>query len=500
MPLVRDESTRHVLLRTPSRNGVVKSSARSSVLTRVHSALVIVLIGWGAAAFGAVYPWGYRVLAGAAIAAGTMGLYASRGRQRLPLPIVMTFGVLLVSILAQQMPLPRPVIERISPATLAIAAQRNIAFDAASSWHALSIDPSRTWTGLFLLASLGAFWLGLTAALNEPAALRIVGGVVTCGFAIAVLGFVGLANHTGKVLWIWQPWSSSSPFGPFINRNHYAGWMLMTVPLGAGYLQALLTRERAPRSWRARIAWLSTRHANVLIMLALALTVMMLSVIVSLSRSGIICLAAGLTAFVWLATRQMVSRARRVLTMVCLAAVATGCVGWAGVDRIGSRFAELQVDRSGGRRGIWRDSVTMARTFPLAGTGLDTFGVATLFYQTSNLHEHYEEAHNDYLQIAAEGGLLVGVPALLLAVVTAVQVRRRFRERLDTEMTYWLRVGAVVGIVTIALQELTEFSLQMPGNAALFSVLLAIAVHKSGKRAAGNIRESTAARPVSLFR
>jgi hypothetical protein len=55
---------------------------------------------------------------------------------------------------------------------------------------------------------------------------------------------------------------------------------------------------------------------------------------------------------------------------------------------------------------------------------------------------------------------------------------RRFRSPDDPEV-YWLRVGAVGGLLAIALQSLLEFSLQMPGNAALFVVLLAIALHTS---------------------
>src|SRR5439155_22232415 len=61
-------------------------------------------------------------------------------------------------------------------------------------------------------------------------------------------------------------------------------------------------------------------------------------------------------------------------------------------------------------------------------------------------------------------------------------VWRRFRERADTVTTFWLRAGAAAGLLTIALQEATEFSLQMPWNAALFCVLAAIAVHRPGAR------------------
>ena len=440
--------------------------------SKIQSALVIALVAWGALAFGAVYPWGYGALACASIAAGVIGLRAGSGWRRIPTGISIAFALLLASILIQQVPLPRAVLERISPATVAMLEQRNIAFATAavSAWHPLSIDPARTWTGLFLVVSLGALWLGLAASFNERTILRIAGGIATVGLGLAVIGIAGLANHTGKVLGFWEPWSHAAPFGPFINRNHYAGWMLMSIPLGAGYLMSMVGREIAegPRSWRARIVWLSTRRANRIVLVTLALSVMMLSVLLSVSRSGIICLAIGTVAFGWFALRRIASRSRRAVTIVCVAALAVG--------------AALQSDASGGRRAIWRDTVAVTRAFPVAGTGLDTFGLAMLVYQTADVYQHYEEAHNDYLQVAAEGGLLVGLPALLLIVAAACQVWRRFRERADTVTTFWLRAGAVAGLLTIALQEATEFSLQMPGNAALFCVLAAIAVHRPGVR------------------
>jgi hypothetical protein len=74
---------------------------------------------------------------------------------------------------------------------------------------------------------------------------------------------------------------------------------------------------------------------------------------------------------------------------------------------------------------------------------------------------------------------MVAVPALLLAGLFVREVRRRFREGRDDRTGYWIRLGAVTGLVAIAFQEIVEFSLQMPGNAALFTVLAAVAVRKA---------------------
>jgi O-antigen ligase len=115
------------------------------------------------------------------------------------------------------------------------------------------------------------------------------------------------------------------------------------------------------------------------------------------------------------------------------------------------------------------------------GTGLNTYGVATIFYQQHDLAWHYNEAHNDYLQLLAEGGALLTIPALVCVGVFVPLVRRRFRDERSIT-SYWIRVGAVTGIGAIALQETVEFSLQMPGNAALFAVVCAIALHRAPER------------------
>ena len=155
-----------------------------------------------------------------------------------------------------------------------------------------------------------------------------------------------------------------------------------------------------------------------------------------------------------------------------------GIVAWAGVDNMIVKFRAAQVGPVS-RLGAWRDTLHIIADSPLTGTGFDTYGRAMQLYQTPPRTVYFLEAHNDYLQILAEGGLLVGLPVLVAVLIFAGDVQRRFKEAPKTGLTYWLRVGAVVGLVSVAVQSLVEFSLQMPGNAAFFAVLAAIALHRS---------------------
>jgi hypothetical protein len=95
----------------------------------------------------------------------------------------------------------------------------------------------------------------------------------------------------------------------------------------------------------------------------------------------------------------------------------------------------------------------------------------------------------------SRSGISCFLLALVLVSLFAREVRRRFREGRDDRTGYWIRLGAVTGIVAIAFQEIVEFSLQMPGNAAFFTVLCAVAVRRAavkGRRPARQVADHRA--------
>jgi O-antigen ligase len=179
-----------------------------------------------------------------------------------------------------------------------------------------------------------------------------------------------------------------------------------------------------------------------------------------------------------LASRRDDVRRKKVAALAIVSALLVLAIGWAGAGTIAGQFSRTNPRNLGGRTLVWKDAIEVVRTYPIAGTGLNTYSVAMIFYQRYNRPTRYSQAHNDYLQLAAEGGLLLMVPAALAIVMFVRVVRRRFAQETSVS-TYWIRRGAVVGLLAIALQEIVEFSLQMPGNAFLFAVLCAIALHRT---------------------
>jgi O-antigen ligase len=105
------------------------------------------------------------------------------------------------------------------------------------------------------------------------------------------------------------------------------------------------------------------------------------------------------------------------------------------------------------------------------GTFLTSMGV----YQRSSPGLIFNQAHNHYLQVAAEGGLLVGLPVLAALAAFTAAARRSLHA--DRSGMYWMRAGAAAGLFGVAIQSIWETGLTVPANAALASVLAAIVVH-----------------------
>ncbi len=476
---------------------------------------LVLTLAWGVLAFGAVYPWAYYPLVGAGAILGVWGFTGrpnrrSRGHHEPPAR-ALTLGllVLILAVALQLVPLPTELLVRISPSTDTFLRFYDVQYAAAAGTpsvavprlttgsdtsarptHPLSIRPKDTATALALLLGLGVMLLGLPGSLSRREAQTLVQGLVILGVLVALVGIIQRAMFTGKIYGFWIPEAGLLPpspelsaFGPFINRNHFAGWMLMALPLVLGYFAELLPRGMRgfKPGFRERVLWFASPDANRAILVGFAIMLMGLSLVMTISRSGITCFVVAMVLAASRLARRQSQGSRSKLLITYLVFLALVSVSFGGLDAVLARFSRSSSDLKV-RVDAWQDTIQIVHDFPIFGTGLNTYGTATLFYQKSNLDVHLAQAHSDYLQLAAEGGILVGVPAVILVALFIAEVRKRFRQDRSQATVNWLRLGAVTGLVAIALQELVEFSLQMPGNAALFVVLAAIAIHHSPPR------------------
>jgi O-antigen ligase len=249
----------------------------------------------------------------------------------------------------------------------------------------------------------------------------------------------------------------------------------MAVPLCLGYIAARANRMAASQAAvghrRARIARLADGRS---LWLTAAGASMVAALLLSLSRSGIVSLA-GAAAFSGLYFRPRTPD-RRGLWLVAAVVVTIGLgITRADLPAVADRFTSTG-SSVGNRIRIWKDTMPVVRDFWLAGTGAGTYRTSMLYYQRSERVVQFNQAHNQYLQLLAEGGLIMAA----CLTVALVGLRRAMRERLSTDAqgAYWIRVGAGAGLFAVGLQSLWETGLVMPANAALAAVLAAIALHE----------------------
>jgi O-antigen ligase len=433
-------------------------------------------------AFGAVYPWAYWPLASAA---GALGIWAIVVARAWDDPRTVRLGISLMGLVAaialQALPLPYSWTVWLSPGLERFLREYQLGFRPPVR-HALSLEPEHTVVACLLALGLSLLLVGTTRMIRRIPLEWLVSQLMGLAVALAVVGIVQRAFFDPArplVYGFWQPLDGGNPFGPFVNRNHFAGWMVMVIPIVAMYGVGVLREASRPTARGARtwFRWLTTVDGNRVLLFGVATLIMGAALVLTGSRSGVASFAVAVAAMLAFLVREIPQRRHRVLAVVYAGILLGGAVVWAGSDMVIARFAAAP-DAFGERLEAWQNTMAIVRDFPIFGVGVGGYGRAMLVYQTGDRHLMYAQAHNDYLQLAAEGGLLVVVPAIVTVAILVIAIRRRLRGSEDDSLTFWIRRGAVAGLLGIAAQSVMEFSLQMPGNAVLFVMLLAIAAHR----------------------
>lgn len=443
------------------------------------SVLISLLIVLSTLSFGAVYPWGYLPLFAAGALVGLAGVIRSRG---IPASTrAVSFGLLLagLGIAAQLVPVPPGVLARLSPHAADLLSRQNLTFAANPGEHPFSIRPAATVVALAGLGGFGLCVIGLPALFSKRDLRLLPRNLMLFAVPLALFGMYTREHNNGLVYGLWRTElrDYSNGFGPFVNRNHFAGWMLMATSLAIGIFCGRMESafERVGPGWRNRLVWMSTSAANRIMLVGLAVLTMAVSLVWTVSRSGIVSFACALCIFAWLAARRRhVGQARRAAVIISLGAVLLAGISWRGIDHLVRWFADTRDFSS--RLEAWRDGWQVVRDFPITGTGINTYPDVMIFYQKHVLEVWMTHAHNDYLQLLAEGGLLIAVPTLIAAALLIAAAVRSLKAARHDSYEYWVRAGACVGLLAVAIQETVEFSLHIPANAFLFATLAAVAL------------------------
>lgn len=465
-------------------------------------------------AFGSVHTWAYSVLELGIFSALLLwlapALLGRRSRHSLApvtTPLLIPFALFLCLALFQLAPLPPEVLKTVSPATYALyaetvpdsapafsspqappAAAQAAAGDAAddpslpafAQARAVSVY-SRATREEFLkfLAYGSAFFLLLTILRTRAQVKRMAFTLVLSGALCALLAIAQQATRTDKIFWFWQsPLKTGDYFGPYVNANHFAGCLELTIPLAIGLLVSRTGpfHDAEGAGWKRRVSafehWL-TRN----IVLLAALIIMIAALFFSLSRGGILAFL-GSMAFMGLllSTSRSPMRQRTRLLSATLGLTALFLL-WVGLGPILKELSTLlALDRaSPGRPIVWQDTLAMARDFPVFGIGLGCFRFLYPAYRSLPGDAQLIHAENDWVELLAETGAagflcFFGGLVYLLSVLVL-----RWYDRQDP-LAVGIGLGGMTSLTALLLHSLVDFNLRIPANAFLLFMVLGLTV------------------------
>ena len=401
----------------------------ADALGSIQVAGVALLLIFAALAFGAVETWAQFILN--ASAAGLLLLWASeqalRGRIRLEWnPLYLPLCIFAVLLLVQM--------------------------------TGPSAYPYVTGRSLLSGAAYGAFFfLSVQIFATRERVQQLCGALVSFGAVVALFALIQHMAGNGRIYWIVLPQEGGRIFGPYVNRNHYAGLVELLLPLA---LVWSLDR-RVPGPKRA--------------LLAFSAFLMAASVLVSASRAGILALAVEAAFFVLIAVANR--NGKLVLRITTFGVSAVVLSWWLSrgtlVDAL-SRIGEL-------RPSITADTLRMIWQRPLLGWGAGTYEWIYPRFRSAWSPWVIDHAHNDYLELVAESGVVGGMIAIAFIAILYRLGLQTLRLRGNASS---LRFAALTGCTGLLIHGFLDFNFHIPANAALFFVLAAVAVSRSATRTA----------------
>ncbi len=458
---------------------------------------LILLLLWAPLPFGSIRPWAVSIIVvwvallgglwAIGWAAGHCQVRTAFHQGRWPLLLLTLWAGLLA---LQVTPLPAAAVAWLSPGAAAShaagQAYSGLVPSASPGWLTLSIDAGATRRKLLLtLALTGYFALLLlviprTARLRHFCAMVVLSGIVCSALAVYLL-FTG-----AEYMLFHERVLHEHAQGPFLNRNHLATYIGISLACGIG----LIAADFAPVRFTNRkqiVRWVLQLLLSNKARIRLLLIVMVIALILTRSRMGnaaflTALVAGGLIALVFL----HVGRKTLLVLLGSMIILDVAIIGsWIGVDQVLKRMQETAVTAEVRQRENLREESFEERTdqglsalagmrqYAWFGTGAGSFEAMYPQYKPPGYPTTLHQAHNDYIQFFVESGVFGVVLVGLLALLAYRAVLRTIRFSRDP-VRRGLSLGVLVGMLMVMMQVTLEFSLQIPAVVLLFTALLAI--------------------------
>jgi O-antigen ligase len=318
-----------------------------------------------------------------------------------------------------------------------------------------------TYSSLLLYIAYALACFLITQSLTRTRHLRVITtALIVYGSVVAVFAVLQSLSSTGKLYWLRTPRSGGWIYGPYVNHNHYAGLMEMLAPLPLVFAFSRYAHGR--RRWWA----------------AGAAAFMGATIFLSGSRGGMMAFALQIALFFWLLFRER-RREGVAFLLGAFLLISLALVGWISGSEVKARISTASLDKHSEiandiRLSINRDTMRMFAKRPALGWGLGTFDSVYPQFRSFYTRLRVDEAHNDYLQLLSETGIVGGAIAIWF-LIAVIRPALRKSKGWPSNVNGIAAVASLIGICGILVHSLVDFNLEIPANALLFYVLCTVA-------------------------
>ncbi len=441
--------------------------------------LVLLSLVFAPLAFGTVEHWSVvclEMLIGTAALLYFGGGWLSR-TQHLQVPGLYPLFLLLLFIAFQVLPLPPQLVKMLSPA--AFATYFPVAeLSVKGQWLPLSLNQKATLQEFLRISAYALLYILTIQLLNTPENLkRTVNLIIVLAVGVAFSAIIQDVSSPDKIFWFREVPANAHPFGPWINPNQFAGYIEIISPLALGVFLFYKPPIPLESSWREKIvSFFSQPQANLYFFYGFASILLVLSVFVSLCRGGIIAITLSGMIFVLLYSHKKLQRGK--MTMFFVGCCAFLAISWFGWDIVIAEFNH-GFDSSGNIRDarlpLWRDTLLICKDYLYFGSGFGTFQDIYPRYSTLTDNLIYDHAHNDYLELLSDGGL-IGFSLAAWFVVTVLQHGWKMVRARRDQYAILVGIGAIAGIMAILIHSMTDFNMHNGAVGCYFFFLCGLLV------------------------
>ena len=450
------------------------------MLNRLIQVLLILLFIFTPIAFGSVELWAFSLMElGILLIIILWSIqsfllrtpYAAIRHLPSALPFIL-LSLFLLLVLFQMLPLPSGLLKILSPKTFELRNSLS-AFDpqllTLNSKFQISLVPFATQIEFFKWLTLSGFFLFLLywRRSNKEIIHYLIPVLILVGMGESLYGMFEFFSGHQYILNIQMDISSVT--GTFINRNYFAGYLLMVIPLSIGFL---FSREPVSTShfggWRHRISSLDGKT----LLIGFSVIVMILGLLFSASRMGIASLLLSFTLIIFLfGSPQKEQRFSK--SSILILGLAILWAAWIGLDTVISRFFTSSEDFKM-RWKVWVDTFQMIKDFPLFGSGLGTFLQVFPIYRSFHIRGLVTHSENDFLQLISEVGILGTGLLVILFFFLFSKAFFGIRTLSNRDPGRYIAIGGLVGIFALMFHSIVERNIQVPANAFLYTFIWAL--------------------------